>query len=151
MKVICFYYNEFLCGAGSPNQFLLCGWYTVYSVTEKLPRMNQVQIKGKVVMMTGGAGGLGRALADLVLTRGGDVYLCDTNEDELNKVKDTLKKKHVDGKVGVAVLDVRKKDDWEAAWRGCEEDVGMPAVVVNIAGIKGEQRWEEVYDVNLVS
>ena len=123
----------------------------MYSVTEKLLRMNQVQIRGKVVMMTGGAGGLGRALADLVLTRGGDVYLCDTNEDELNKVKDTLKKKHVDGKVGVAVLDVRKKDDWEAAWRGCEEDVGMPAVVVNIAGIKGEQRWEEVYDVNLVS
>merc|ERR1719206_1657441 len=101
--------------------------------------MNQVQIRGKVVMMTGGAGGLGRALANLVLTRGGDVYLCDTNEDELNKVKDTLEKKHVDGKVGVAVLDVRNKDDWEAAWRGCEEDVGMPAVVVNIAGIKGEQ------------
>jgi len=111
--------------------------------------MNQVQISGKVVFLTGGAGGLGRALADLVLTRGGNVFLCDTNEDELEKVKDTLKKKHTERTIGVCPLDVRKKDDWENAWKTCENNVGTPAVVVNIAGIKGEQNWDELYDINL--
>ena len=112
--------------------------------------MNQVHVTGKVVMLTGGAGGLGRALADLVLTRGGDVFLCDTNVEELNKVRDTLVKKHAERKVGVSGLDVRKKDDWENAWEVCENNIGKPAVVVNIAGIKGEQNWEDVYDINLV-
>eukprot|EP00091_Calanus_sinicus_P014036 TRINITY_DN31381_c0_g1_i1.p1 TRINITY_DN31381_c0_g1~~TRINITY_DN31381_c0_g1_i1.p1 ORF type:complete len:184 (+),score=38.89 TRINITY_DN31381_c0_g1_i1:52-552(+) len=111
--------------------------------------MNQVQVTGKVVLMTGGAGGLARALADLVLTRGGDVFLCDTNEEELKKVKATLEKKHPDRKIGVSILDVRKKADWENAWKSCVNNIGMPAVVVNIAGIKGEQNWEDVYDINL--
>lgn len=111
--------------------------------------MNQVHVTDKVVLMTGGAGGLARALADLVLTRGGDVFLCDTNEEELNRVKETLEKKHMDRKVGVSSLDVRKKSDWENAWKSCENNVGVPAVVVNIAGIKGEQNWEDVYDINL--
>jgi len=111
--------------------------------------MNQVHVSGKVVMLSGGAGGLGRALADLVLTRGGDVFLCDTSEDELKKVKDTLEKKHGDRKIGVTVLDVRHKVAWENAWKACEENVGVPTVLVNIAGIKGETDWENVYDVNL--
>lgn len=111
--------------------------------------MNQVHIAGKVVLLTGGAGGLGRALADLVLTRGGDVFLCDTSEDELNKVKDNLEKKHRDRKIGYCVLDVRNKEDWENGWKSCENNIGMPAVVVNIAGVKGEHNWDQVYDVNL--
>ena len=30
------------------------------------------------------------------------------------------------------------------------ETLGQPDVAVNIAGIKGEQDWENIYDINLV-
>jgi len=35
------------------------------------------QVEGKVVLLAGGAGGLGEALAGLVLSRGGLVWICD--------------------------------------------------------------------------
>ena len=31
------------------------------------------------------------------------------------------------------------------------DTLGEPNILVNIAGVKGEQDWEAVYDVNLVS
>ena len=36
-----------------------------------------VEVEGKIVMLAGGAGGLGEALAGLVLSRGGLVWICD--------------------------------------------------------------------------
>ena len=104
-----------------------------------------------MILLTGGAGGLGRALADLILKRGGNVFLCDVDASALEKVRETLVQKHPTTNIGTSALDVRRKTDWENAWEMCENNLGKPAVVVNIAGIKGEQSWEDMYDINLVS
>jgi hypothetical protein len=55
------------------------------------------------------------------------------------------------GRVGVSVLDVRRGESWEEAWQACAQAQGVPSVMVNIAGIKGENQWELLYDVNVVS
>ena len=54
------------------------------------------------------------------------------------------------GRVGVSVLDVRSGESWSEAWQACEEGMGVPSVLVNIAGIKGEENWETLFDVNVV-
>merc|ERR1712130_320418 len=100
-------------------------------------------------MLSGGAGGVGRSLSDLILTRGGHVFICDVSEENVNKVQETLKSKHQDKRIGGCVLDVRSQEQWEDAWKKCVENLGQPDVVVNIAGIKGEQDWSNIYDINL--
>jgi len=52
--------------------------------------------------------------------------------------------------VGVSELDVRSGESWQGAWQSCQEGLGVPSVLVNIAGIKGEDHWETLYDVNVV-
>ena len=32
----------------------------------------------------------------------------------------------------------------------CVDTLGQPDILVNIAGIKGEQDWEKMYDINVV-
>ena len=71
----------------------------------------------QVVLLTGGAGGLARALADLVLTRGGRVWLCDLAAEAVTAAVATLRAKHAEAGLGGCQLDVRSADQWEAAWK----------------------------------
>jgi len=111
--------------------------------------MNQVNVSGKVVFLTGGAGGLARALASLLLTRGAKVFLMDRAGSELDGVKESLVKAYPDAQVCTGEGDVRERGDWEKSWEECSQHFGQVDILVNIAGVKGEQDWETVYDVNL--
>ena len=111
--------------------------------------MNQVQVSGKVIFLSGGAGGLGRALADLLLARGGSVWLGDVSQAAVEEVLEPLRGKHSQARLGGTELDVRSGSSWEAAWQKCVDSLGQPDILVNIAGLKGEADWETVYDVNL--
>jgi hypothetical protein len=55
------------------------------------------------------------------------------------------------GRVGVSELDVRSGESWGEAWSACEGGMGVPSVLINIAGLRGEQDWDTLYDVNVVS
>jgi hypothetical protein len=55
------------------------------------------------------------------------------------------------GRVGVSELDVRSGESWGEAWSACERAMGVPSVLINIAGLRGEQDWDTLYDVNVVS
>ena len=35
--------------------------------------------------------------------------------------------------------------------QNCVESLGVPEVLVNIAGVRGEGNWEDIYDINVVS
>ncbi|XP_023319635.1 15-hydroxyprostaglandin dehydrogenase [NAD(+)] isoform X2 [Eurytemora carolleeae] len=111
--------------------------------------MNQLEMSGKVSFLTGGGGGLGRALASLLITRGSAVFLCDRSSEDLEKVVGDLKREFPEGKVGLSPLDVRSLPGWDKAWDECVDQLGSPAVVINIAGVKGEEDWEQTYDVNI--
>ena len=68
-------------------------------------------------MLSGGGGGLGRALADLVLARGGHVFVCDLAPEAVTKVVQAMRVKHKEARVEGGELDVRSADSWEAAWK----------------------------------
>lgn len=111
--------------------------------------MNQVQVEGLTVLLTGGAGGLARALSSLLLTRGAKVFLMDKEGSGLAQVRQTLTANNPQYQVCVCEGDVRVAEDWATAWRNCKEQLGEVDILVNIAGVKGEQDWEAVYDINL--
>lgn len=111
--------------------------------------MNQLEVSGKVSLLTGGGGGLARALGGLLITRGASVFLCDSDPSCLAATVEELKKEHPAAKVAFSVLDVRKLADWESSWERCVSELGTPTIIINIAGVKGEEHWEQTYDVNI--
>merc|ERR1712223_649346 len=99
--------------------------------------MNQVNVADKVVFLTGGAGGLARALASLLLTRGAKVFLMDRAGSDLEGVKESLIKARTEAQVCVGEGDVRERGDWEKSWDLCTEQLGQVDILVNIAGGQG--------------
>ena len=50
-------------------------------------------------MLSGGGGGLGRALADLVLARGGHVFVCDLAPEAVTSAVQAMRVKHKEARV----------------------------------------------------
>jgi NAD(P)-dependent dehydrogenase (short-subunit alcohol dehydrogenase family) len=109
-------------------------------------------LNGKVIAITGGARGIGRATANLLLARGARVAIGDIDETLCARVADELGA----GVVGLA-LDVTSRQDFTRFLDEVERRLGPLDVLINNAGIQplGEfarepdQVTERVLDVNL--
>jgi len=111
--------------------------------------------RDKVVLLTGAASGIGRALAGELVRRGAVVVLTDSQAGPLQDATDQLCR--AGGRASAALLDVT---DAEAVKRAVDETAarhGRLDYLFNNAGIGvgGEARdlslrdWQEVLDVNL--
>ena len=68
---------------------------------------------------------MGKSLSDLILTRGGHVFICDVSEEDVNRVQENLKSKHQDKRIEGCVLDVRSQVQWQNAWKVNFRDLGI--------------------------
>ena len=101
----------------------------------------------KVALITGGAGGIGKATAQKFLTEGAQVFLVDLNKEDLVKVVQELGNKNCD----FFTADVSQSKDVKAYTRACIEKFGQIDVFFNNAGIEGKfmsisDYPEEVFD-----
>ena len=110
-------------------------------------------MRGKRAVITGGAQGIGYAIAEKFLSQGAQITLWDQDEALMAEAVDTLG----EGASGVAV-DVTNPDMIEAAAREARESVGGIDVLVNNAGIAGAalpvcdyplDEWRRVIEVDL--
>ncbi len=109
----------------------------------------------KVVVITGGASGIGRALADAFGRSGCKVVLADVQEDALAQAVDQLRSEDVDA-LGVRT-DVSKLSDVEALAEQAVDRFGAVHVVCNNAGVAASgdpwsgplETWEWTMGVNL--
>ncbi len=104
------------------------------------------------VLVTGGASGLGAALASAFLARGDEVLVGDIAFEEAGGASTS------DGAQPHAVkLDVRSEEDWAAARAWVEREWGGLDVLVNNAGVAGGGRvdvadldeWQWITEINL--
>jgi 3-oxoacyl-[acyl-carrier protein] reductase len=118
--------------------------------------MNQIDLKGKVAVITGGARGIGYAVAERMLASGASVMLWDLMADRLPQSKATLSS---GGKVETHVLDITDEDQVLAAAAATIKAFGKIDILVNSAGITGpnQKTWEysskdfrQVMDINLI-
>ena len=114
--------------------------------------MNELQ--GRVAMVTGGAGRLGRAISMELARAGASVGIVDTRADAAAAVAATV---HATGaRSASAAADVSKTADVERAVDGLERALGPIGVLVNVAGIfpntpvleMNDDEWDRVFDVN---
>ncbi|WHU04564.1 MULTISPECIES: SDR family NAD(P)-dependent oxidoreductase [unclassified Sphingomonas] len=107
---------------------------------------------GRCAVVTGGASGLGKAVATRIVAEGGKVVLWDLNADALAAAQAEV------GAAGVQALDVSDAAAVEAAAKASAEILGKIDVLVCSAGITGAtvpvhefplDSWLRVMDINL--
>ncbi len=113
-------------------------------------------IKDKVALVTGGADGIGRAIALVYGREGARVVVTDCNEEGGRETAAMIEK--AGGQAIFQRLDVTKPQDHEAAVAAAQKQFGGLHIACNNAGISGEfrltadhtpQTWQQVIDINL--
>lgn len=101
-------------------------------------------MKDKVVLITGGAGGIGRATAQLFLKHNAKVVLVDVNKEALEKVKNELDGNKDDIKIIQA--DVTNEEDVKNYVEETVNTFGKIDVFFNNAGMNGP--YKEIKDLD---
>ncbi|MES3015934.1 MAG: SDR family NAD(P)-dependent oxidoreductase [Pseudomonadota bacterium] len=118
--------------------------------------MNQIDLKGRVAVVTDGAHGIGYAVAERMLGSGAEVVLWDIDAARLAEAENALAKL---GKVTTSIVELTMAADIDAATADAVKAHGRIDILVNNAGITGgnaptwelaPEVWQRVIDVNLV-
>ena len=119
--------------------------------------MNQIDLKGRVAVITGGAQGIGYAVAERMLKSGAGVVLWDIDAARLAEAETTLGKL---GKVSASIVELCVDADVAEATEAAVTTHGRIDILVNNAGITGGNAptwelapdvWRRVIEVNLVA
>lgn len=95
--------------------------------------MNWLGLEGKVVIVTGGALGIGKACCEAFAEVGAKVVIADINEKDGNKLMSELKEK--DLQAGFVKVDVSSKKDADGMIATALSVFGRVDILVNNAGI----------------
>jgi NAD(P)-dependent dehydrogenase (short-subunit alcohol dehydrogenase family) len=118
--------------------------------------MNQLDMKGRVAVITGGAQGIGYAVAERMLKSGAIVSLWDINAAQLETAAKSLSEL---GKVSTEVAELTDEVSVDTATKATIARHGRLDALVNSAGITGGNGttwelapdvWRRVIEVNLV-
>ena len=115
--------------------------------------MNTFPLEQKVCMITGGLGGFALSISELMLKRGARIWLCDLKQEEdgMLTLQNDFSEAFGKNNIGYCRCDVTSENEFDAAFRKCIEKMGeTPDVLINAAGILGEEQWDNLYDINLV-
>jgi len=122
----------------------------------KLQRMPKPKaLSGRIALITGSAGGIGKAIAKKFAEEGAVVVLNDMNADRLAEAGEEFKKLFGKDVYATAVLDVTKGDDIASATATAILAFGGVDLIVNNAGLSisktiadhTEKDWDLLYDV----
>ncbi|KAH8651858.1 3-alpha--hydroxysteroid dehydrogenase [Tricladium varicosporioides] len=115
--------------------------------------------KDKVIVLTGGASGIGLETATLLASRGAILYIADVQEGPLQKAVDSIKSSG--GNITGTVVNVRSRSSVESWINSVVSTHGKLDGAVNLAGVIGKQigianiedidddDWDFVVGVNL--
>jgi 3-oxoacyl-[acyl-carrier protein] reductase len=114
-----------------------------------------MDLKGKVSIVTGGARGIGKAIAEMLASAGSDIALLDVLEADLKATATELAARGV--RVETFKVNVTKSEEVEEAVNAVVEKLGRIDVLVNNAGITrdnlllamSDEEWDTVLAVNL--
>lgn len=115
------------------------------------------RFENQVAVISGGADGLGKGIANRIATEGGKVMILDINPALLTRTVDEFKS------LGLTAhgfqVDISKEDSVKAAFQKIETSFGKIDIMVNSAGIVGPtntniteypvEEYDKIYSINL--
>lgn len=117
--------------------------------------MNEIDLKGRAAIVTGGAQGIGFAVASRFLQSGAAVSIWDRDEEVLRQAAGQLE---ATGRVTIAAVDVTSAEAVQSAADATAQELGTIEILVANAGIAGPNHklweypldaWKQVIDINL--
>ena len=117
--------------------------------------MNQIDLKNRKAVITGGAQGIGLAIAERLLDSGASVSLWDRDESLLKETSNSLSSK---GTVQPVAMDVTDLESVSNAAKTTKALLGSIEILVCNAGIAGPtakiweyppEEWQQVIDIDL--
>ncbi|MSR66958.1 MAG: SDR family oxidoreductase [Pedosphaera sp.] len=115
--------------------------------------MNQIDLKDRVAVVTGGARGIGLAISRRLAASGARLSLWDKDEGALNEAAATL-----GGATDIQKVDLTDPESVQAAAAAVAKRAGRIDILVNNAGIAGvnkklweftPEEWRSVVEINL--
>lgn len=111
-------------------------------------------VSGKTILITGGAGGLGSAMARLLASHGALVFILDMDAQGGERLAAEICAQG--GSARFLRMDVTSEPDWDGAMRFALESAGRVDVLINNAGINIRKpieemsfpEWQKMMDVN---
>lgn len=122
----------------------------------KLQRMPKPKpLSGRVALVTGSAGGIGKAIAKKFAEEGACVVINDINAERLSGAKEELTKQFGKDAVASTLLNVADTGSVEAAYEDAVLAFGGVDIVINNAGISISksiaehtlEEWDRLYDI----
>jgi 3-oxoacyl-[acyl-carrier protein] reductase len=119
--------------------------------------MNQVNLQGRVAVVTGGARGIGYAVAERMLLSGAAVALWDVDSARLDASRENLRAL---GRVSGLAIELTDERQLQQAVQTAVDELGRVDILVNNAGITGGNAptweldpsvWRRVIEVNLIA
>lgn len=122
----------------------------------KLQRMPKPKsLSGKIALVTGSAGGIGKAIAKKFVQEGAVVVLNDLNAERLAGAEQEFIEQFGKDSVSTALLDVTNQEQIEEAFKKAALAFGGVDIIVNNAGLSisksiedhTQKDWDLLYDV----
>lgn len=112
------------------------------------------RLAGKACLVTGAGGGIGAAVAAMMVREGAAVCLSDIDGERARQAADGI-----DGETIALAHDVTSRSQWQAAIAACETAFGKLNVLVNNAGVcipaafdqVRDEDWERTLAIDLTS
>lgn len=128
-------------------------WLLEEAKLQRLPKPKP--LSGRIALITGSAGGIGKAIAKKFAQEGACVVINDMNAERLEEAKAEFQKSFGKDVFAADVLDVTKKDTIEQTLKTAVLAFGGVDIIVNNAGLSiskpiedhAEQDWDLLYDV----
>ena len=114
-------------------------------------------IKGKGIIVTGGTTGIGKAIADVLVSLGGRVLIFGRDHEDFKNAFDDSKKQFPDCELYGTPADVTKKEDIDTILKIADEQLGGIDILINNAGLAADgltagtyEDWKYVVDTNIM-
>jgi rhamnulose-1-phosphate aldolase/alcohol dehydrogenase len=122
----------------------------------KLQRMPKPKaLSGKIALITGSAGGIGKAIAKKFADEGACIVVNDNDAERLASAKESFQKQYGKDVFTTVLLDVTSRTDIEKAYEAAALSFGGIDIIVNCAGLSiskpieehTDKDWDILYDV----
>ncbi|MEO5603914.1 MAG: bifunctional aldolase/short-chain dehydrogenase [Cyclobacteriaceae bacterium] len=128
-------------------------WLLEEAKLQRMPRPKP--LSGKIALITGSAGGIGKAIAKKFADEGACVVLSDNDAGRLKEADEEFKKQYGKDAYAQALMDVTNAENISEAMKTCALAFGGIDIVVNNAGLSisksltdhSEKDWDILYDV----